>query len=214
MFQIGNELYVATNSGAMFAVNMANHQIDWVLQHETKPGNENQNVWWGQPMPPVIPASAILNSDGTFYLKDGSAQALYAIDLIAPAIKWKRLVSADDVLVAIDGQIAYLLGHELSALDLNSRKLLWSTKLPGDTIPSRPLFCPKHIFVPTERGIFDVDPATGDVQRMFRGADRDLGPCRLIVAGDKLIAIGDSAVTAYQFNVLPQARLACQRTNE
>jgi outer membrane protein assembly factor BamB len=211
--EIGNEMYVATNSGALFSVNLANHQIDWVLQHQTKPGNQNENMWWGQPLPPVIPTSAMLNTDGLFYLKDGSSQTLYVIDLVAPAIKWKRLVSADDALVAIDGQIAYLLGHELSALDLNSRKLLWSTKLPGDTIPSRPLFCPKHIFVPTERGIFDVDPATGDVQRMFRGADRDLGACRLLLVGSKLIAVGDSAVTAYPIQRTAPGKISLRSTN-
>jgi hypothetical protein len=56
---------------------------------------------------------------------------------------------------------------------------------------------PEHIYVPTSRGIFDLDPANGDIRRIFRGADRESGAARLLLAGDKLIAISDTAVTAY-----------------
>jgi hypothetical protein len=100
-------------------------------------------------------------------------------------------------LASIDGSTAYLLADDLSALDLHTKKLRWSTKLPGQTDAARLLICPNHVFVPTERGIFDINPANGDVQRIFRGADREAGVRQLMPAGDKLIAIGNAAVTAY-----------------
>ena len=72
-------------------------------------------------------------------------------------------------------------GSELSALDLDSRKLLWSTKLPGDNATLRPLVCPHDVYVPTARGIYDIDPANGDIRRVFRGADREAGAGRLLL---------------------------------
>lgn len=195
---VGNEMYVSSNSGALFAVNISTHQIDWALQHDTKLGEaENGVVWWGRQIASTTPSSALLNDDGMFYLKDGSAETLYALDLAAPATKWKRLVSSQDSFVAIDGQTGYLLGNELSALDLQSRDLRWSTKLPDDAAPGRPIFCPKHVFVPTARGVFDIDPSDGDVRRIFHGADRAGGACQLILSGDKLVVVSDDAMTAY-----------------
>ena len=140
----------------------------------------------------------LIFKDGMLYLKDGGARLLYALDPAEPAVQWKRPLSGDESIVAIDGHVAYLLGRELSALDLKSRKLLWSTKIPGENLTLRPLVCTGHIFVPTARGVFDLDPANGDTHGCFRGADRDSRTSRLMVAGDKLIAISDVAVTAYQ----------------
>ena len=174
LFQIGNDMYVATNSGAIFAVNMSSHQIDWSFQYESKPV-ETGPIFYGMPPPDITFSSALMNRDGLFYLKDGKSQKLCAMDLLAPSLKWKRLVSGDDIVAAVDGPTAYLLGHDLSALDLKSQKLLWSTRLPGDIAPSMAVVCPNHVFVPTERGIFDIDPSNGDVRRMFHGADRQSG---------------------------------------
>ena len=49
----------------------------------------------------------------------------------------------------------------------------------------------------TARGIFDIDPTNGDIRRVLRGADHESRVCQLVLAGDKLIAIGDTTVTAY-----------------
>lgn len=199
LFQVGNELYVATNSGALFAVNMVSHQIDWVFQHATKPADDNSR-WWGMPPPDVTFSSAILHRDGLLYLKDGDSAGLCALDLSVPAVKWKRLVTTEDIIAAIDGHTAYMLGHDLSALDLTSQKLLWSTRLPGEIAPTMIAVCPNHVFAPTSRGIFDIDPANGDVRLRFHGADRQSGASRLIIAGDKLISVSETAVTAYKID--------------
>jgi len=195
----GGVLYVATDNGALLAVDLASRQIKWALQHDTKPPTDNRRIFWANGMMTTATetSGALLDEDGVFYLKDGSARLLYAVDPAAPAVQWKRPISADDSIVAIDGQTAYLLGHELSALDLKSRNLLWSTKLSDENLALRPLICPEHIFVSTVRGIFDIDPANGDIRRVLRGADHESRVCQLVLAGDRLIAIGDAAVTAY-----------------
>ncbi|HEV3418115.1 MAG TPA: PQQ-binding-like beta-propeller repeat protein [Pirellulales bacterium] len=214
MLAVGGVLYVATNNGALLAVGLASHQVEWALQHDTKPPTDNNQRFWfnGMMMTPTETPGTLLDEEGVFYLKDGSGRLLYALDPGAPSVKWKRPISADESVAAVDGQTAYLLGHELSALDLKSRKLLWSTKIPGESAALKPLVCPEHVFVPTARGIFDIDPANGDIRRVFRGADRESGLCRLLLAGDKLIAISDTAVTAYPIQREKATKLSSQTT--
>jgi outer membrane protein assembly factor BamB len=151
-----------------------------------------------------------MENEGMFYLKDGAGRLLYELDPVKPAVNWKRPFTAEESLAAIDGQMAYVVGHELSALDLKSRKLLWSTKLPSQTNTPTPLVCPGHIYVPTARGIFDLDPANGDIRRVFRGADRDSSGGKLLVVGDKLIYVSDTAVTAYVIQRVKPAKINSQ----
>jgi outer membrane protein assembly factor BamB len=196
----GGMLYIATNNGALLAVNPASRRIEWALEHDTRPpNNQNQRFWMNGIMvsTAVEGPPTLLESDGVFYLKDGAARLLYALDPAAPGVNWKRPFTAEESVAAIDGNIAYLVGHELSALDLKSRTLLWSAKLPAQTNTPVPLICADHVYVPTSRGIFDLDPANGDIRRVFRGADRESSGGKLLVAGDKLIYVSDTAVTAY-----------------
>ena len=46
MLAVGDVLYVATNNGALLAVNLASHQIKWAIQHDTKPLMENRRIFW------------------------------------------------------------------------------------------------------------------------------------------------------------------------
>lgn len=205
-------LYIATNNGALLAVGQSSHRVEWALKHDTKPPVGNQRFWWNGMMVQSNEApGTLLENDGLFYLKDSSARLLYVLDPAVPSIKWKRPISADESLVTIDGQIAYLMGHEISALDLKTKKLLWSTKLPSQSQFPAPLACAEHLYVPTSRGIFDIDPANGDIRRIFRGADRDSGAARLILAGDKLIAVSDTTVTAYPVKRTKPAQLTSKQ---
>jgi outer membrane protein assembly factor BamB len=195
---LDDTLLVATNNGALLAIDMQTHQIRWAFEHDTKPPIVQQ-FWGGEMETADGPTSgALLESNGLLYLKDSEARTLYALDPAAPELKWKRPITTRDSVVAIIGPTAYFLGHELSALDLKSRDLKWSTALPGEPLNLRPLISAEHILAPTARGIFDIDPTSGDIRRVFRGADRQSQPRQLLLAGDKLISISDKAVTAYQ----------------
>jgi len=191
-------LYVATNNGALLAVNPSDHRLQWAFQHDTKPIGGEQRVFFGgmQVVEAETPCT-LLDDQGTTYLKDSSARLLYALDCEGPSVKWKRPISTDETVIGIEGQIAWLLGDDLSALDLKSQKLLWCVKIPANSTSLRPIVGPRDIFVASSRGIYDVDRASGDVKQIFRGADRDAAGGRLFVAGDKLICVTDMAVTAY-----------------
>ena len=197
LLALGDMLYIATNNGALLGVSLSQRRLQWAFQHDTRPFIQGQMMWNGMMAGMFETAGTLLDSGGTVYLKDSSARLLYALDLARPGVKWQRPIDSEDTIIGIDERTAYLLGHELSALDLKTRQLLWSTRIPAATGSLRPVFCPRHIYVSSSRGIYDVDPASGDIRRIFRGADRDTGGGRLFLAGDKLISITDTAVTAY-----------------
>ncbi len=197
LLAIGDTMYVATDNGALLAVDLPTHKVSWAMEHDSKPVEGDQRVFWGVPSPTNPPLGALFGGDGGFYLKDGFAHTMYAVDPIGPALRWKRPITAADSVVAIVGERAYLMGSTLSVLDLKSRKLLWSVRIPGDPAPICPLILPEHILMPTQRGIFDIDPASGDIRRVLRGADRKSPLRQVLLAGDKIIAISSAAITAY-----------------
>jgi len=199
-------VYVATNNGAMLAVNASEHRVAWAFKNDTKPVATERMYW--NPTPRVFETPATLREEGgVVYLKDSSAPTLYAIDAESPALKWRRRIAPEEMVIGIRGQVAYLLGQDLSALDLNSRQLLWSTRIPVGTGLLRPLVEEGHIYVASQRGIYDVDSGNGDVLHIFRGSDREATGGRLYVVhvggadgatgNDELICVTDSAVTAY-----------------
>ena len=69
----------------------------------------------------------------------------------------------------------------LSAVDLRTRKLLWATRVPNGSMDGRVLVRPDGLWQLTSRGIYEIDPRSGDVRRIFRG--NDLG----VVGGDLLL---------------------------
>jgi outer membrane protein assembly factor BamB len=199
-------VYVATNNGAMVAVNAAEHRVEWAFKNDTKPVATERIYYSAMPRVFETPVT-LLEEGGVVYLKDSSAPTMYAIDPDAPALKWRRRIGPEEMVIGIRGQVAYLLGQDLSALDMNTRQLLWSVRIPVGTGLLRPLVEEGHIYVASQRGIYDVDSANGDVLHIFRGADREATGGRLYVAHlagtgggspvDELICVTDSAVTAY-----------------
>lgn len=199
MLASGGTLYVAANNRSLYALNRASHEIEWVLELGSSPESDSQPrvSIEGLQETSFVGQSTLVENDGVIYFQDGSVPLLIALDPAELNMKWKRPTSVEVSIVAIEWPIAYLVGSEFSALDLKSRKLLWSAKIPAQKTMARPLICPEHIYLATSRGIFDIDPADGGVRRIFRGADRDSSGGRLLLAGDKLIVVSDGAVTAY-----------------
>ena len=57
----------------------------------------------------------------------------------------------------------------------------------------------------TPRGIFEIDKATGDVVKRFRGADLDSLGGALLLAGNTLLSISNLSITAYSLSTEPAA---------
>jgi outer membrane protein assembly factor BamB len=197
-------LYLATNNGALLAVNTAQRRVEWAFRHDTKAilgGNrwsyDGMNL--GGEAPPTL-----IMEGGTLYLKDSGGRSLYAMDPLTPSVKWRRPLGGEETILTLDGTTAYILGNDLSAMDLKTKKLLWSSgDLPLGGFSSRPLIGKEHIYISTARGIYDIDPrpevaAEKRIRRIFRGPDQETSGGRLFLSGDKLISVSDTLVTAYQ----------------
>ena len=97
-------------------------------------------------------------------------------------VVWERPISKGSRLLAADDHTVYLGGAELTAIDLQSRKLLWATRVPGGCATAKVLVRKEAIWQSTPRGIIELDPKSGDVRRIFRG--KDLGS----VGGDLILS--------------------------
>ena len=82
-------------------------------------------------------------------------------------------------------------------MDLKSRALLWATRLPGGSMENRVLVRPDGLWQLTSRGIYEVDPASGDVRRIFRGKDLGAAGGDLLLTDRWLLAISNRTISAY-----------------
>ena len=83
------------------------------------------------------------------------------------------------------------------AIDLESRKLLWATRVPGGCANARVLVRKEAIWQSTPRGIIELDPKSGEVRRFFRGKDLGSVGGDLILSGPLLLAVSNRTITAY-----------------
>jgi outer membrane protein assembly factor BamB len=192
----GGMLYVETNNGALLAVDLKEKRLAWAFQNDTKFVDTSRNYYGQMPRTFETPC-ALLEEGGDLFVKDSSATGFYAIEPEAPKLEWRRTVGSEETVAGMVNGEAILLGHSVSGLDLKTRKLAWSTKIPVMTGLIQALVEPGHIYVATQRGIYDIDPANGDVLQIYRGAETGSPGGRLLVAGDRLICVTDAAVTAY-----------------
>ncbi len=82
-------------------------------------------------------------------------------------------------------------------MDLKTRALLWATRLPGGSMESRVLVRPEGVWQLTPRGIYEVDPASGDVRRIFRGKDPGSAGGDLLLTDRWLLAVSNRSIAAY-----------------
>jgi hypothetical protein len=130
-------------------------------------------------------------------IKGMQSDRLYAIDPDRMKLLWDRPLAKATRLLGVDDHALYLGGAELSAIDLKTRSLLWATRLPGDSYECRVIVRPDGLWQLTPRGIFEIDPASGEVRRIFRGQDLGAAGGDLVLTDRWLLAISNRTITAY-----------------
>ena len=68
---------------------------------------------------------------------------LYALEPNRMKVLWERPITKGSRLLGVDDQAVYLGGAELSAVDLQSRKPVWATRVPGGSMDGRVLVRPE-----------------------------------------------------------------------
>jgi hypothetical protein len=122
---------------------------------------------------------------------------LVAVDTQQLKVLWQRPVSRSAMLIGVDDRRVYMGGEELTAYDRESRKLLWSCRVPLGTEWARPALSESRIYQFTPRGVFEVDKDNGRVVRIFRGHDLDSVGGLVLLRPTILLTVSNLAITAY-----------------
>jgi outer membrane protein assembly factor BamB len=200
MFVRAGSLYIDTHIGVLARLDLGSGSLDWGYGYKTEATQGQSRMFFFPYNPTQTPqaASAVpLDSGDALLVKGAQSSRLYAIDPNRMKALWERPVSNDARLLSVDDRAIYLGGEELGSLDLKSRGLSWATKLPGGSLNSAVLVRSEGVFQLTPRGIFEIDPRSGDVRRIFRGEDLGSAGGDLVLTGGRLLAVSNRAITAY-----------------
>jgi outer membrane protein assembly factor BamB len=135
--------------------------------------------------------------EDAFLLKGVKSSKVYAVEPDRMKGLWERPIAKSTRLLGVGRRAAFLGGDEIGALDLKTRALLWAARVPGASMESRVLVAPDGLWQLTSRGIYEIDPDTGDVRRIFRGADLGSSGGDLLLTDAMLLAVSNRTITAY-----------------
>lgn len=196
----GGRLYVLTNDGALLAVDVDRRQIDWAFKYPVPSYGQNRQPFFN---PVVTPGrqerttGPIVVRDGVIYFKESMGTTLYAVDENGPRLRWKLEDSELTSLVGLDDSDLYLFYGELSAISRTKPLTRWSNRLTVELPGVGAQVGSRAVLVFTPRGLFELSKETGDVSRIFRGADLGSAGGYMLLAGNRLVCVSNLAVTAY-----------------
>jgi outer membrane protein assembly factor BamB len=191
-------IYLETHVGVLARLDAETGSYDWGYGYKTAPFESGYRFFfYAQPQDPQAIGGPPLQSAETFLVKGMQSDRLYAVEPSKMKVAWERPITKSSRLLGVDDRAIYLGGDELSAIDLKTRQLLWATRVPGGSLDGRVLVRADGLWQLTARGIFEIDPRSGDVRRIFRGKDLGSVGGDLLLAQDWLLAISNRTITAY-----------------
>lgn len=196
----GGMLYVDTQIGVLARLNADSGELDWGYGYRTDAaGGQERFIFFGdyQAPEPAGDDGHPLFAGDALLAKGAKSDRLFALDPDRMKLLWDRPIAKSARVLGSVGESLLLGGPELGGLDLRSRKLLWSARLPDGSASDGQLVRPDGLWQLTPRGIFELDPQTGDVRRIFRGDDTGSVGGRLFLTDRLLLAVSNRAISAY-----------------
>jgi outer membrane protein assembly factor BamB len=190
-------VYLDTHVGVMARLDTDSGVLDWGFGYKTDAVRPGYYFWYYEAPEPTAAVSPPVTTGEAFLVKGAQSERLYCVDPNRLKILWERPITKAARLLGGDGRAVYFGGAELSAIDLKSRKLLWATRVAGDSMQGEVLVRGDGLWQLTPRGIYEIDPATGDVRRIFRGKDLGAVGGDLYLTEDWLIAVSNRTISAY-----------------
>jgi len=195
--QKAGAIYVDTHVGVLARLDADSGVLDWGFGYKTDPFRSGWRFYYYEPQEPMAAASPPLATSEGFLVKGAQSERLYSVDPNRLKVLWDRPITKSARLLGGDDRVAYFGGNELSAIELQTRKLLWATRVAGDSMQGRVLVRPDGLWQLTPRGIYELDPKTGAVRRIFRGKDLGVAGGDLFLTEDWLIAVSNRTISAY-----------------
>jgi outer membrane protein assembly factor BamB len=193
-------LYVDTHVGVLARIDAESGSLDWGYGYKTDNFQSTTRFIFFWPPPPQEPQSAAsdpLQSGESFIIKGTQSDRLSAVEPNRMKVLWDRPVTRSARLLGALGRSVFLGGAELSALDLDSKKLVWATRVPNGSMEARVLVRPDGLWQLTPRGIYEIDAKSGAVRRIFRGSDLGAVGGDLFLTDDWLLAVSNRTISAY-----------------
>jgi outer membrane protein assembly factor BamB len=193
-------IYVDTHVGLLARLDVDSGSLDWGYGYKTDAveGQSRFFFFYNMPQAEATTASAPpLRLDDTLLVKGAQSDQIQAVDPNRMKVIWERPISKSSRLLGSDGRVVFFGGPEISAMDLKSKELLWATRIPGGSLESRVLVRPDGIWQLTPRGVFEIDPKSGSVRRIFRGEDLGSVGGDLYLTDRWLISVSNRTISAY-----------------
>ncbi|QDT26694.1 outer membrane protein assembly factor BamB family protein [Gimesia panareensis] len=195
----GDQLLILTNNGALFDISLASRSINWVFRYSYPVNQTDSNYYYA-----AVDEEVELHSQGQLFrarnllfFKEAGANEVYALDLAAKKVLWKRPIKVSAQLVGIDDQHVYLLSKEMEALDRQSGRLNWAVSLPVEAGGLSAVIGSGQAWVFTSRGVFEISKTNGDIIDIYRGHDLNSMGGAIQLKQGLLICVSNQAVTAY-----------------
>lgn len=198
-------LYLDTQQGVLARLDAESGALDWGYGYPTEPVQSSMRgmlfVVNGMIMQaggggPSVPSTPLLVGDALL-VKGAKSDRICAIDPDRMKVLWERPIARSSHLLAADDKTLYLGGSDLEALDLKGRSLLWSIPLPPGSEEGRVIVRPDGIWQFTARGVFELDPKSGRVRKIFRGTDPGAAGGDLLLTDRLLLTISNRTIAAY-----------------
>lgn len=197
-------LFADTQLGTVVQVNATSGELAWAFDYETEP--PDPPYYYGNQFARLLFVAAPIARGGKLYFKGAKSDRLHAIDPSVPKLDWRRPVSTESMLLDVDDDRLLLVGQETIALRAAvPQPMHWSVTLPVVSSGSRPVVTRNRVYGFTARGIFELDKATGDRIRIFRGNDLDSSGGSILLTPSRLVTVSNVAITAYPIVPRPTA---------
>ena len=206
LFKHAGSIYVDTHVGVLARLDAESGEVDWGYGYQTAPVEGSRFFFRMMQHKESSASSVPLKAGEALILKGAKSGRIHALDSDRMKTLWDRPIAESARLVGANDQAVFLGGPELSALDLRTRKLLWATRLPGESMEAKILVRPGGIWQLTPRGIFEIDPRLGHVRKIFRGDDTGAVGGDLFMTDRLLLAVTDRTIAAYPIAAAAAAR--------
>ena len=200
----GRDVILMTNSGSCLRISPSERAVglQYKLYEQT---NTEGGMFFFYNMP--TPEEKLLHlsgraiaSEGNVFLKEVGKADLLCMDLAQGKIIWKHPTVSAGMLLGVDEDFVYLGNSELSAYDRKDGKLRWSLRVPIFGGGLRLIRSKGSVFLASQRGLIEIDRATGVRKRLVRHADSESSGVSMSVFQDRLITVSNRAVTAYSLS--------------
>jgi outer membrane protein assembly factor BamB len=191
-------VYVDTHIGVLARLDADSGTLDWGYGYRTDPFQSGfRRFYYYRSREPTAASSPPLQSDEAFLIKGVQSERLYAIEPNRMKVLWERPITKSSRLLGVSEHTLFLGGAEISALDLDTRKLSWAIRVPNGSMEARVVVRPDGLWQLTPRGIFEIDPKSGQVRRIFRGKDLGAVGGDLLLTDQWLLAVSNRTISAY-----------------